>query len=259
VSAHPDIEALEEVALGRGAAESEAHVAPSALSSDGLRHASHVAPSALSSDGLRHASHVAQCAECTREVAWLRAEQALIARRPAVTAGHLWAGIEQRISQAGEVKPRLFRPHWARRIGLGAASVAAAAAVVLIFLRTRLPQIVQQPGGSSAVASQSSGAQKPREEYRPDPKTLAALDRAEADYRDAAKILEAEYDRLRPNLDPKLARRWDETLTRAHTQLGEARAVAGNDVNARMQVLDGYAGYLRSLRNVVQQTEEVTP
>jgi hypothetical protein len=30
-------------------------------------------------------------------------------------------------------------------------------------------------------------------------------------------------------------------------------------VNARMQVLDGYAGYLRSLRNLVQQTEEVTP
>jgi hypothetical protein len=227
VSAHPDIEALEALALGRGAAES--------------------------------AAHVEQCAECRREVAWLRAEQALIARRPAVTAGHLWAGIEQRISQAGEGKPRLFRPHWARRIGVSAVSVAAAAAVVLIFLRTRPPQIVQQPGGSSAVASQSGGAQKPREEYRPDPKTLAALDRAEADYRDAAKILEAEYDRLRPNLDPKLAMKWDETLTRAHTQLGEARAVAGNDVNARMQVLDGYAGYLRSLRNLVQQTEEVTP
>jgi hypothetical protein len=242
VSAHPDIEALEALAMGKGAAES--------------------------------ASHVEQCAECAREVAWLRAERALIARRPAVKAGHLWAGIEQRISRNfGDTKlnsSRLSRfgrveyhvpaiPHWARRIGVGAASVAAAAAVVLIFLRTRPPQIAQQPGGPSAVASQSGDAPKPREEYRPDPKTLAALDRAEADYRDAAKILEAEYDRMRPHLDPKLAKRWDETLTRAHTQLGEARAVAGNDVNARMQVLDGYAGYLRSLRNVVQQTEEVTP
>jgi hypothetical protein len=238
VSAHPDIEELEALALGRRAAESEAHVA--------------------------------QCAECAREVAWLRAEHALIARRPAVKADHLWAGIEQRLSRNfGDTKlnsSRLlrfgrveYRVPKMRRIGVGAASVAAAAAVVLIFLRTRPPQIAQQPGGSSAVASQSGGEQKPREEYRPDPKTLAALDRAEADYRDAAKILEAEYDRMRPHLDPKLAKRWDETLTRAHTQLGEARAVAGNDVNARMQVLDGYAGYLRSLRNVVQQTEEVTP
>jgi len=227
VSAHPDIEELEALALGQRAAGSEAHVA--------------------------------QCAECEREVAWLRAEHALIARRPAVKADHLWAGIEERITLTRDGKSRPFRPHWARRIGVGAASVAAAAAAVLIFLRTRPPQIAQQPGGSSAVASQSGGAQKPREEYRPDPKTLAALDRAEADYRDAAKILEAEYDRMRPHLDPKLAKRWDETLTRAHAQLGEARAVAGDDVNARMQVLDGYAGYLRSLRNVVQQTEEVTP
>jgi hypothetical protein len=142
---------------------------------------------------------------------------------------------------------------------VGAAAIAAAASLVLIFLRTRPAQIAQQPGGPAPVASRQGGAQKQREEYRPDPKTLAALDRAEADYRDAARVLEAEYDRLRPVLDPKLAKRWDETLTRAHAQLGEARAVAGNDVNARMQVLDGYAGYLRSLRNVVQQTEEVTP
>jgi hypothetical protein len=224
VSVHPDIEELEALALGQRAPSIEAHAE--------------------------------QCAECAREVAWLRAEQALIARRPAVEAGRLWPAIEQRLSQAPELKPRIFRPRWALRVRVAVASVAAAAALVLIFLRTRP---AQQPGASSAAASSSGGAEKAREEYRPDPKTLAALDRAETDYRDAAKILEAEYDRLRPNLDPKLAKRWDETLTRAHAQLGEARAVAGNDVNARMQVLDGYAGYVRSLRTLVTQTEEVTP
>ncbi len=200
-------------------------------------------------------AHVADCAECGREVAWLRAEQALIARRPAAKVEHLWAGVESRLSQDA-ARPRFFRPRWARRIGVSLASAAAAAALVLIFLRTRPAQIAQQ-GGSSAVAS--NGAKAPREEYRPDPRALAAIDRAEADYRDAARVLEGEYDRLRPRLDPELAKRWDETLTRAHTQLGEARAVAGDDVNARMQVLDGYAGYLRSLRNVVQQSEEVNP
>jgi hypothetical protein len=30
-------------------------------------------------------------------------------------------------------------------------------------------------------------------------------------------------------------------------------------VNARMQVLDGYAGYLRALRDVVQESEEANP
>ena len=92
-----------------------------------------------------------------------------------------------------------------------------------------------------------------------DPKTLAALDRAETDYRNATKVLEGEYDRLRPGLDPDLARRWDETLTRARAQLGESRAVAADDVNVRMRVLDGYAGYLRSLRDVVQESEEASP
>ncbi|TMA17012.1 MAG: hypothetical protein E6J86_01775 [Deltaproteobacteria bacterium] len=98
-----------------------------------------------------------------------------------------------------------------------------------------------------------------RERPAIDPKALAALDRAEADYKDAAKVLEAEYARLRPRLDPEMARRWDETLTRARAQLGESRAVAADDVNVRMRVLDGYAGYLRSLRDVVQDSEEAIP
>lgn len=189
------------------------------------------------------AAHVAQCDACARELAWLRAERALLSRRPAPPVQQLWAGIEARLSD----QPRLRRAHWARRIGFSAAGVAAAAAVVLLALRP----------GPAPVAAPPNVAQ--RDDFRPDPKALAALDRAETDYRDAAKVLEAEYDRLRPQLDPALARRWDETLSRAHTQLGEARAVAGDDVNARMQVLDGYAGYLRSLRNVVQQSEEANP
>ena len=215
------------------------------------------------------AAHVEQCEACAREVAWLRAERALVSRRPSPPVQHLWAGIEARLGCAGrgpqesglgsaglggaDLRPRApglgfdRRPRRARRIAFSAASFAAAAAVLLFALRPKVA-----PVAASAKVVQ-------REEFRPDPKALAALDRAEADYRDAAKVLEAEYDRLRPQLDPALARRWDETLSRAHTQLGEARAVAGDDVNARMQVLDGYAGYLRSLRNVVQQSEETNP
>ena len=190
-----------------------------------------------SADALQHAGG---CAECARELAWLKAERALMARRPQPKTDHLWAGIEKQIAR------RAHRPHWAWRASVAAAGLAAAAAMLLVVLKPKPAPVVQQP-----IAR--------RHEYKPDPKALAALDRAEADYRDAAKVLEAEYARLRPGLDPKLAARWDETLTRAHTQLGEARAVAGEDVNARMQVLDGYAGYLRSLRNVIEQSEEANP
>ena len=229
------------------------------------------------------AAHVAQCEVCAREVAWLRAERAMLSRRPSPPVHQLWAGIAARVgaaAAAGEAAAEAEaeasglrlqasgeaaagsglqasgrqgsggRARWARRLAFSAAAFGAAAAVFLVLLPRTAP-VAGQVGVGRAFA--------PREEFRPDPRALAALDRAELDYRDAARVLEAEYDRLRPQLDPALAKRWDETLSRAHTQLGEARKVAGDDVNARMQVLDGYAGYLRSLRNVVLQSEEANP
>lgn len=187
-------------------------------------------------------AHVAQCAACGRELEWLRAEKALLDRRPAPQTAHLWPGV------AAQLRHPRRRPRWAWRVGVAVGAGAAAAAVLLVVLRPRPASVVQPPPQQVAQ----------RERQRPaiDAKTLAALDRAEADYRDAAKVLEAEYDRLRPSLDPDLARRWDETLTRARAQLGESRAVAADDVNVRMRVLDGYAGYLRSLRDVMQDSEE---
>ena len=154
-------------------------------------------------------AHVAGCTDCSRELAWLRAERTLLERRPLLQTAHLWPGVAARLEH-----PRR-RTHWAWRIAVERSAI--------------------------------------------DPKTLAALDRAEADYRNAAKVLEGEYDRLRPRLDPELARRWDETLTRARAQLGASRAVAADDVNVRMRVLDGYAGYLRSLRDLLQESEEANP
>lgn len=219
MSAHPSTEELEAVAGGQAAPAVE--------------------------------EHVAQCAECGRELSWLKAERALISRREAPPVQHLWAGIEARIAQ--QQKPRAHRPRWARRVGVAAAAVSAVAALALIVLRPWHP-----PAPVSPATPQTQAAQREPEE-RLDPKTLAALDRAEADYRDAARALEEEYARLRPHLDPAMARRWDETLTRARAQLGEARAVAAEDVNARMQVLDGYAGYVRSLRTLVQHSQEANP
>ena len=187
--------------------------------------------------------HTARCAECGRELSWVRAERALFGQRPSPPTAHLWSGIEARLRH-----PRRL-PRWASRMRI--ALVAAAVAAAALFFAVR----------SYPVQSVTSQTVKTAQRERPaiDPKTLAALDRAEADYRDAARILEAEYERVRPELDPALAQRWDETLTRARAQLGESRRVANNDVNARMRVLDGYAGYLRSLRNLVQESQEAIP
>jgi hypothetical protein len=239
MSGHPEIDELEQLAKGRGTSEIAAHV-----------------------DG---------CAECAREVAWAKAEQALFARRAQPDVSALWAGVEERLGQVSRELPAEHhlpaaadalarrRPRWHRPIA--AVAGVAAAAAVLIFARRPHPrpavvtpaqtvaQAQPQPGQSSEQARRS----------RLDPKTLAALDTAEADYRHAASVLEAEYDTLRPKLDPALAKRWDETLTRARTQLGESRAVAADDPRARMRVLDGYAEYLRSLRDVIQSSEEATP
>jgi hypothetical protein len=236
MSGHPEIDDLEQLAAGDGLAATVAHV-----------------------EG---------CPECAQEVAWAKAEKALFARRAQPDVSALWTGVEQRLGQALPQKQKR-RPNWHRPFA-ALAGAAAAAAVLLFALRpkpiapassSQVAQNQNQPQSAQTQPGQQTGQPQPGPHQRShlDPKTLAALDTAETDYRHAASVLEAEYDSLRPKLDPAMAKRWDETLTRARTQLGESRAVAADDVRARMRVLDGYAEYLRSLRDVIQDSEEATP
>jgi hypothetical protein len=230
VTFHPDIEELEALARGEGTAEARAHAGG--------------------------------CAECAREVEWARAERALFARRPVPSVDALWPAIEARIAP----KPLSRRPHWHRRALATAAGAAAAAAVLFVAVRPRHVQVAPKTEVAQQKTDVAQGQPQPARQVptdarrsRLDPKALAALDTAENDYRHAAAVLEAEYETLRPHLEPALAKKWDETLTRARTQLVQSRAVASDDVRARMRVLDGYAEYLRSLRDVIQDSEEATP
>ncbi|MGZ6125413.1 MAG: anti-sigma factor family protein, partial [Myxococcales bacterium] len=129
-------------------------------------------------------AHLRSCAGCSRELSWLRAERALLARRPVPETAHLWPGVAARLRH-----PRR-RPHWAWRAAVAAAGAAAVAAFLLVTLRTAPAPVLPRQ------------TQVARKQPRPaiDPKTLAALDRAERDYRDAAKVLEDEYGRMRPQL-----------------------------------------------------------
>ena len=79
----------------------------------------------------------------------------------------------------------------------------------------------------------------------------AAMDRAEREYLDAARTLEAEYEQERSRLPPSVAERYDRTLAETRTRIADARATTGNDVDGRMIVLDGYAQYVSSLQTIV--------
>ncbi|HXN55648.1 MAG TPA: hypothetical protein VN874_05225 [Myxococcales bacterium] len=235
-------------------------------------------PLAGDAEAKAHFAHLRECAACARELAWLRAELLLVARRREAQGplpASLWQGILARVSpQAGGAghssssavarasRPRTSAP-WAagrpvrwmfapgRRARAAFALAAATAAAVVLVLALR-PRAV----GTGATGSTDGVALR---DDLPDPSVGRALDRAEGDSRAAAGVLETEYRAGRSNLDAATARSWDKSLAAARSQLDSARALAGNDVEARMRILDGYAVYLRSLRAVVVSSEEAAP
>ena len=232
------------------------------------------------------ASHVAICAECAREVALLRKEQALLSRRAAVVDARpdrdaMWSAISARLPAAGassgmtaaeeqvaapvvELAGRRevrFSPQrrWARR-ALGTASVALAAAAVVLLS-------VQRPGQVSVLAGGALDAAVPGELAEgdgaaSDPRVKSALDRAEADYAGAAQVLEGEVLARQAALDtadPDGSRKLGASLKSARARLDAARAVAEDDPEARVRVLGGYARYVRSLQQTIRQSEENAP
>lgn len=208
-------------------------------------------------DAARVQAHVAGCATCKDELTWLQAEAELMARRRAAQPAlkpALWHGIADRIAAADErtgatpalapeAAPTPLRPRrwgWAARAAYGGLLAAAAAAVVFATWPGQLHTVTPDLGRPSVAAA-------PRKKVSPD----VALDKAEREYQDAAKVLEAEYAAERSRLPPSVAERYDRMISATRTQVADARATAGNDVDGRMVVLDGYAEYLRSLQTIV--------
>lgn len=197
-------------------------------------------------------AHVEGCAACRDELAWLRAEAALMARRRErqTVSPELWQGIAERLARPAAPAPsagaapapvRVRRWGLGARVAYGGLFAAAAAAVVLATWPGqyhRMPRDLGGVGVHSLAARDKLPAQ-------------VALDRAEREYLDAAKVLEAEYRQERDRLPPSVAERYDRTLAETRTRIADAREAAGNDVDGRMVVLDGYAEYVRSLQTIV--------
>lgn len=196
-------------------------------------------------------AHLAGCETCRDELEWLAAEAELMARRRAAepeVADALWDGIQERLARpalpADPMRSVTAEPVRVRRWGMGArvaygSLLAAAAAAVLFATWPGQMHSVPPDLGRPSVAV--------RTKQTPD----VTLDRAEREYKDAAKVLEAEYAEERSRLPPSVAERYDQVLTKTRMRVADARVNAGSDVDGRMVVLDGYAEYLRSLQTIV--------
>ena len=177
-------------------------------------------------------AHVAGCVECREELAWLRAEAELMARRRAAAPEvrpEIWQGIAERLARP-EAAPVPPQPHqttpvrvrrWSlgARVAYGGLVAAAAAAVVVATWPGQVRHVPDDLGHAPSIAA--------RKKLAPD----AALDKAEREYLDAAKVLEAEYAAERNRLPPSVAERYDRMLQKTRTQVADARAQAGSDVD----------------------------
>jgi Putative zinc-finger len=203
-------------------------------------------------------AHAAGCEACGDELRWLRQERELMRRRVAKEAlrpselDQLWSGVEARIEEKSVWRRRLRT--WQRP---GSMAMAVAAAAALAFLggrraaeraaHTHTTIAMTQPAARVVGVSARAGTQR-------DPKLV--LDEAEAQWRAAADELQQRYLGYRAQLSPREAQRLDQSLERTRRQIGEARALAGNDVQARVAVLDGYSDYVLSLHRLVSDLEE---
>lgn len=197
--------------------------------------------------------HADECAECARELSWLRTERALFRKEQATPASHVWQGIERRLVIAREER-RVRRQRW-MQVG-GASTFLAAAASVVLFLWGRGATVVTPSGGQ---ASSTKPAQN--EPERPDDRSVApeafdTLDAAEAQVATAIGRLERAYAREKDTLDPEEALRFDEELQRLKHLLSVEKSTARNDVWARRRVLRAYSTYMRTMQAMVLEVRK---
>src|SRR2546430_4514952 len=159
--------------------------------------------------GTQVEDHARRCPSCGRELAWLRAERGLVARRAAKTPAldeSIWRKIEERA-----YAPIPLRR--GRQTLVGAIVAVSAAAALAVIVRPAPPRVVGLGGPDAALQAETAGPPAP---------AALALDRAEGDYRSALTVLEAEYARSREKLDPRTQQRWDRAVSRARVQLADA-------------------------------------
>jgi hypothetical protein len=198
-------------------------------------------------------AHVAQCAECAAELQWRRAERALFDRRrttEGADAGVLWQRIEAEIARgerdrsaqgaAAPAAPR-GRAAW---FGAGFAAAAAIASLLAVSVGDR-----DAADGAPATATADAPIPGDDDGVRPiESSSQQALADAERAYERALDLTEADYLAKRDSLPPDVAIRIDDSLRDTRRLRADARALAGDDVDARLLLLDTYAAQLHTLQ-----------
>lgn len=184
-------------------------------------------------------AHVAACAECARELAWLRTERGLFRAEKVQLPSHVWQGIERRIILEREAQ-RQRRLRWVR--GTVVVSAFAAAATLLFYV-----------WGNGAPPPANVRAILPSIESPAPGRVLSA---AEREYSAAIETLQEQYQSERGQLAPDVAERYDSEFRKLRDVLTSERSAARNDLRARRRVLRAYSAYMRSMQAVVLEVRK---
>jgi len=210
--------------------------------------------------------HLARCADCSDELASLRALVAATASldKSVLPTDDIWADLEARINERKSVVLRSAepgesiasaeaerRPHrWRNGAWLAAAAVvlmALSSAVTAIVLRPTGTQIVKQPLDSSSTVPSRD----------PAPVLPASFRLAEGQYTQTIDELRLAVDAQRAHLNPETVRTVDRSLAVVDSAIAEARAALLADPSNRTLVDLLSASYQRKL-DLLRRTSELS-
>lgn len=201
-------------------------------------------------------AHVDHCEDCAPELEWLSLERKLFDERAAAAGGDgkdaMWAAIEQRIDGDKAPEPTPARPRPVIWFGAGFAAATAAAVLGFVALADR----TQAPASGGGVAEVRDAATPPLPSETPEPVTdrraVAALDEAEAAYARALDVIEQDYREKRDELPTEVATAMDASFSDARKLMGDAEQ-AGDDIDARMLLMDAYSSQVHALQDAVDR------
>lgn len=196
--------------------------------------------------------HLAGCEACSREAAWLSAEERLVSRyRNSRLEGlRIPSGAWERIEAAGRNRVRgvgswigihgRFERQWLRQLAFAAALVVATAGLTLLAVRNFAPD-------STTPVAERAGSGTLDE-------ALQAIDLAERQYQEAIRVLGKAVEKRKHNLDPTLVAELEKNLKAVDAGIEAARRAYREhraDTELAYYMLSAYRKKVEILQEIV--------